>query len=584
MKRENKTFNSNGQSGAVIIAVLAAMVFIGIVTASILKNTGSQSAASRGYSSLHSMNITVKSGIIATESYFSNPINADTALKILTKALNDKEYKPYIFCGDGENHKIKLADYQFFSSRLINFNRDGFAAVFEINSGRSARGKNIKKAHAFYRMGNIKIESGGAYGGKNAIYLKGSLVNGDNGMEVYGDATFEGNTKFQNSPSIFHGDAYFHENAEFMANSKFYGKTYVGGNATFQNLPNSGSLVFENDVGFRGNLATGGSGTINTTGDVYIGGDFKTQYSIETNLNLKSAASPANNHFYYTDTLSCYNPPPNGQAAEPEHCVPNQWSCVKHPHGHADLSKVTGFKDKIKVPDLSDKTILRRLGMASIEERRDPQLDISKIDPSLIQSAYDAATNGSIFSVSKLHESYDNAAAEGRLYKNHLVLKIKRGEPTINFNEPHDHMFDKKVIFIVEDGAMLNSGGRFFHCSENSSTLIYAGSGNAALEQFGSSGPFRGLIYVDSQNTAQNSFNWKSGSSIDGAVHVFSDKNFTWNTGNSHNPPKISFNEDVLNGFGSLVQGAGSGGEEMVVFEDEGNPSVQPVMFGVYYF
>jgi len=575
---------ANSEAGTVIIGVLAAAVFIGIVTAAMVKNTASQSAASRGYSAVHTMNITVKSGAIATESYFLNPINADTVLKMLTKALNDRDYKPYIFGGGDGKSKAKLAEYQFFSSRLIDFHKESRAARFEVLGGRTVNGKNLKKAHAFYKIGNIKVESIGAYGGKNAIYMKGGLINGDNGMEVFGSATFEGFAKFQNTPSIFHGDAYFHENVEFMANSKFYGKTYVNGSATFQNLPNSGSLVFENDVGFRGNLATGGSGTINTTGDVYIGGDFKTQYSMETNLNLKNIASPTANHFYYTDNLSYYNPPPNGQAAGPEHCVPNPWSCILHPQGHADLSKVTGFVDKIKVPDLSDETILRRLGMNSIEERRDPQLDISKIDQSLIQSAYDAATNGSIFSVNRLHESYDKAASEGKLYKDHLVLKVGRYDPTINFNEPHNSKFDKKVIFIVEDGATLNPGGRFYHCTDNSSTLIYAGEGNAKLEQVGSSGLFRGLIYVDSLNTAQNSFNWKGGSSIEGAVHIFSDKNFTWNTGSSHNPPKISFNEDVLNGFGSLVKGATGGGEEAVVFEDESNPRVVPVMFGVYYF
>jgi len=587
MKRENRVFGGTGESGAVIIGVMAAMVFIGIVTAAMVRSTGSQSAASRSYSAVQTMQSTVKSGMIATETYFRNPNNADAALKTLTDALNDKNHKPYIFGGSDGKAKEKLAEYQFFSSRLIEFQRENRFARFEVAAGRSAGGKNLKKAHALYKMGNIKFEGGGAYGGKNAIYMKGGLRNGDNAMEVFGSATFEGFAKFQNSPGIFHGDAYFHEHAEFMhVSNKFYGKTFIGGNATFQNLPNSGCHVFEDDVGFAGNLATGGAGSIHTTGNVYIGGDFRTQHGIETNLHLKSIASPTTNSFYYTDNLSYYNPPPQGQAAGPEHCIPNQWSCIRHLNGqHADLSLVSGFLSRTKLPELSGETILGKLGMKGIEERRDPQLDISNIDGNLIQSAYGAATNGSIFSVSKLHESYDKAAEEGKLYKDHLVLKVKRGDPTINFNEPHDGKFDKKVIFIVEDGATLNPGGRFYHGTDNSSTLVYAGPGNAKLEQMGSGGLFRGLIYVDALNTAQNSFNWKDGGSIDGAVHVFSDKDFMWNTG-SNKPPKISFNEKVLNAFGSLVKGAtaGGGGDETVVFEDEGDPRVRLEMFGVYYF
>jgi len=573
---------ANGEAGAVIIGVIAAAVFIGIVTAAMLKNTASLSAASRGYSSLQIMSSTARSGMIATESWFSNPANAEQSLEFLNGAIADPARKPYIFGGDDGKNKQKLADYQFFNSRLVGFDKAKMTGRFEINSGRSANGKNLKKACAFYRMGNVKIESGGAYGGKNAIYMKGSLVNGDNGMEVFGGATFEGSAKFQNSPGIFHGDAFFNENVEFMHwQNKFYGKTYIGGNATFQNIPNTGLSVFENDVGFNQNLSNGGAGVIVTAGNVYIRGDFRTPYNVEKNLELKCTAPQK--HFYHTDNLTYYNPPPNGQDAGPEHCVPNAWSCVKHPVGHIEFNKVSGFASKTKLPEMTSASILQSLEMKDIDERRDPQLDISKIDQSLVHSAYDAATNGSIFSVNKLHESYDKAAEEGRLYKDHLVLKVGRYDPVINFNEPHNGKFDKKVIFIVEDGAALNPGGRFYHCTDNSSTLIYAGQGNAKLEQMGSGGLFRGLIYVDSLNTAHNSFNWKDGSSIEGAVHVFSDRNFQWNSG-SNRSTKITFDEAVLNAFGSLVKGAAAGGGEYADFIDQTDRRVRMKQIGCYYY
>jgi len=136
----------------------------------------------------------------------------------------------------------------------------------------------------------------------------------------------------------------------------------------------------------------------------------------------------------------------------------------------------------------------------------------------------------------------------------------------------------------VEDGAKLAPGGRFYTCSENSSTLIYAGSGDAQLSEFGSSGLFRGLIYIDSANGANNSFNWKSGSSVVGAIHAFTKEKILWNTGDANNPMKISYSSDVLNAFGSLVKGGGGGGEGTTSsFTDQNDRRIRTTPLGYYY-
>ena len=587
MKRRGRAIYTSSQAGSAIIGVVVALVFVSVVVAAMLRNTHSQSAASVGYGAVQTAHVTVSSGVIATEAFFTNTANADAALKMIDGILADdgaKSFTPYIY--GKEREKIGFAENQFFNSRLADFNRDNFYSRVEVKSGRSARGRDTRGAHAFYKMGNLKIEGNGAYGGKNAVYMRGALSNGDNGMEVFGSATFEGPAKFQNSPGIFHGDAFFDSDAEFMhPQNKFYGKAYISGNAVFQNMSTQGQLVFEDDVGINGNLSTGNNGLLLTAGEVYVNGDFKSRYGgVETNLKIKSAAPSSNKKFHYSDNLTTYNPPPAGQPPEPQHCYPNAWACILHGSGHVDLySNVTGFARRVKTPEMSESSIQKALGMGGIETRRDPQLDIRKIDESLIRSAYDAAAQYSAFSVNKLRESYDKAAEEGKLYKDHLVLRVRRGDPVINFNEPHDAKFDKKVIFIIEDGAKLDPGGRFYHCTEKSSTLIYAGPGNALLEQFGSSGHFRGLIYVDSLNTAGNSFNWKTGSSIDGAVHIFSDRDFRWNTG-SNNSISVRYNEDVLSAFGSLVKGAASGGEESASFVDESDKRIHLRPVGFYYY
>lgn len=588
-RKVRKTFGARGSSeaGSVLVGVLVATVFLGIVAAAMLKNTAHQSAGSAAYSAVSTGTATVSSGAVATESYFMNGISPDAALKMLDEMMaqdaGNMPYRPYIYGLD--RVKARLADDQFFSSRLTDFDSKSLIAGFDIRGGRSAGGRDLKRALAFYEMGNIKIESAAGYNGKNAVYMKGALVNGDNGMEVFGNATFEAFTKFQNSPGIFHGEAFFNGNAEFMHTSnKFYGKAYIGGNAVFQNMNSQAHVLFEDAVGFNGNLSTGNSGTLSFAGDVYVGGDFKSQYGgVETNVNLKGVSLTSNGNFYYTDKLSVYNPPATGKPQEPHLCSSTSWQCALHPGGHADLTKVTGFASKTEKNGMTPESMLSSLGMGALETRRDPQLDVGKIDQSVIQSAYSAATNNSAFSVKKLHESYDKAKADGKLYEDHLVLKVKRNDPMINFNEPHDAKFGKKVIFIIEDGATLNPGGRFYHSGESSSTLIYAGAGNAKLEQLGSGGLFRGLVYVDSLNRADNSFNWKAGSSVEGAIHVFGDKDLRWNTGSS-TPTKVSYNEDVLKEFGALVKGGSGTGRPTAAFVDDTDKRIHLRPAGFYYF
>ncbi|MCL2219517.1 MAG: hypothetical protein FWB94_06510 [Chitinispirillia bacterium] len=585
VRREQEFRSMVLESGSVMLVVLVATVFVGIVVTAMVRGTGSQSAASIGYSSVHTVRSTLSSGVVATESYFADYIGPEAALEMLDKAREaaaaGNKYQPYLY--GRENGRAELAGNQFLSCKMADFESNSFMSRFDIGGARTADGRDLGRASAFYRMGNIKIESASEYSGKNALYMKGGLVNGDNGMEVFGSATFEGFAKFQNSPGLFHGEAFFNGDAEFMhAKNKFYGKAYIGGSAVFQNMNDANHVLFEDDVGFNSNLSTGNSGTLVFKGNVHVGGDFKSRYGgIESNVNLKGVSAGKN--FYFSDKMTVYNPAPFGEAPKPHHCVPNQWACVLHSGGHVDLSKVTGFAQRIEQKGMSSGSILSSLGMGAVETRRDPQLDISKIDESLIQSAFSASTNYSSFSVKKLHDSYDKAKADGKLYNDHLVLRVKKGDSNINFNEPHDAKFDRKVIFIVEDGATLNPGGRFYHGSDNSSTMIYAGRGNAKLEQFGSGGLFRGLIYVDSLNTAGNSFNWKAGSSVSGAVHVFSDNDFRWNTG-SNNPLKITYNEAALKDFGTLVKGGAGGGKESVAFVDETDRRVRLEAAGFYYY
>jgi len=578
---EHSQSRKNTRNGSTIVAVMAALVFIGIVVASMLKNTGSQSAVSRGYGASLEMSSTAQSGIVATEGYFLNSNNADGMLKKIEDAIADK--KPYIF-GGGNDGRKELANGQFFSSQLLEFNKDNKTAKFEVKSGKNAKGKALKTVYAFYRL-DVNI-TGGTYGARNAVRFNGDLSDGNNGMEVKnGNATFEGAVTFQNAPAIFHGNAFFNGNVTFASSCnsiKFHDKAYFESNVDIRMGANDGTL-FANDVGFNGNVYTGGSSDpfITSGGNIYLNGDFGTGSQIQTNLTMKSNA--ANGTFYYTDNLSACNRTATGYVPPCEASPTNNQICVTHNaeiNSRANLNNVTGFQNKVNNNNMD---ILGQLDIGTLESRQDPEIDMTNIPDNKIQSAVTATTtSGGNFSVEKLKESYTAAQNAGTLYNGYLVLKVGKGEPTINFPNTHDGVFDKKVMFIVEDGATLAPGGRFYTGSENSSTLIYAGPGNATLNEFGSSGLFRGLIYIDKDNTASNSFNWKNGSSIEGAIHAFTENSIYWNTG-STNPTEISFNETLLNEFGSLVKGGGGGGGTTPSFTNKDDKRIFSTLLGCYY-
>jgi len=378
-----------------------------------VRNTGAQSAASRGYGSAMVMSSTVSSGIVATEGYFLNTANADAMLGKINDAIAGNQ--PYIYIENGG--RKKLAKEQFFSSQLVAFDKDSKIATFDIKSGKNAKGKAVDSARVFYTM-DVELV-GGNYGAKNAVRFNCNLSDGNNGMEVTnGSATFEKSVKFQNAAAIFHGDAFFNEDVEF-ANSgygnKFYDKAYFGGNSTFRAGATNGSL-FNNDVGFNGNISTGGvtSQFITSDGNVYLNGNFGNYnpynppgggFNVETGLQIKS--NTGNKNFYYTDNLST-------------------------------IDNVTGFQNKTNMNSMAGNYILNQLHIVTLESRKDPEIEMNNIPAEKIQSAASAATtSGGNFSVLKLEESYKAAKEAGTLYNGHLVLKVKSGDPNINFPSTH---------------------------------------------------------------------------------------------------------------------------------------------------
>ena len=235
-----------GQKGSTIVAVMAALVFIGIVVAGMLKNTGSQSAASRGYGSAMEMSSTVSSGFVATEGFFLgddvNKIKKGLAFIDTLVQTNggSPTNKKFLFGGSanqGKRERLATSD-QYFSSiaipgsvqNLINKPDSCVRAGFLVAAGKNAKGKELRKGQTFLQFKNLKqFEQNGDVGATNAVFATGDLSDANAGMTVdSGGATFMSYVKFQNVPATFERKAYFGGGAYFMGDDTawFKGKAY----------------------------------------------------------------------------------------------------------------------------------------------------------------------------------------------------------------------------------------------------------------------------------------------------------------------------------------------------------------------
>lgn len=566
--------------GSAIVGVLAALVFITIVTSLMVKHTGAQSASSIGYASALTMHSTAQSGIVATESFFLN--NGAEAAGFIDAIVNHNGGR-FLF-GDDKNDparkRLSPATDQYFSSKLENYQSflhniqtPYLNAKFSVNAGRSASGKALKKAWAFYRLENLATAEG-YIPSKNAVYSKGPINNADAGMRVEkGMATFEGPVKFQNFAATFDSSVYFGGTVNIQKGAAFNDKAYFKDTATLQ----SNSITFNESVGFNGDVKTEGN-VFSTHKNVYINGDF----SISSPANGMKGLG-ADDTLFHTKNLKIHDPAITDCAPTGACPIHGAHAVVTPSAAGGNIMGYSATKSSSTDAGVNPMNIEQKLGMGTIEQRRDPQLDISKIPGGLIASAAEAMTGsvgGGNFDINKLRNAYATAKANNALFNNeYLVVKVEKNKH-INFPS-NPGAFNDKIIIIVEDGATLDAGGRFYDSGPDASTLVYAGPGNAKLEQFGTQGTFRGLIYIDSLNTCNdNSLNFPGTSTIVGAVHNFSAKQLRWNTSGSQ--VRVVFDQNVLAGLGPLQKGAGASSGGGIALES-GKDYVNPVPLGFYF-
>ena len=583
------------------MAVLIALVFIGIVTAAMLRNTGSQSGASVGYGTMQTMAVTTKSGIVATESYVVENGNSTNVLKLITEALNPKQGtsqrpQPYLFENNGEKTEIGNSG-QFFSSQLIIPNADTTNAYFKIRSGNKKKGRDMKTALAFYNVGNVKIDGKSIFFGTNAFFAgeNGRFAHGNAGTRIVGHATFETGFKTQNgAPVEFvkddneEGSVYIKNYLEILndKNVTFDVNVFVDGWTEINNnVPNAD--VFKGDVGFNGNFSAVNR-TTKFSGDVWFNGDLKDRGGNYGNSVLDG--NNKTNNFFYTDSvhmakdaMGC-----NGCKETPKvMCVHN---CPTN-HMVQQSTQITNFSNMdytYKKPnEINTDVILDALKMDPLVNRTEPDL---ALDASHIGAGKEFLSftkqppNGyGKYSINgdELDAFYKATYGQDEYKKyytddGHLLLHVDGSVRT------EGGTFNEKVILKVEgSGAQIDESGKFYNSGPNASTLVYVGK-NGILNNFGcgDNGNFRGLVYVDPENDETITFKWGQNSSIDGAV-LLKGGRLTWNA-NGAAVTTIRRDKEVLNNFGFLVKDDSNKNEREATLVNPGGIKLTPL--GYYFY
>jgi len=170
------------QSGSTMVGVLAATVFIGIVTTFMVNNTKSQSQTSRGYGTVSEVSSTQNSGIIATQRHLVKPAVAQQFLTIaqaaLATGLGPHNNTPLITGANGTRRSIRDGR-QAFSSQLIGPSirvvtaESMILGAISVNSGRNANQGGFQRTAVSYGQfaGIDFVQGTGTIG--NAMSLDG---------------------------------------------------------------------------------------------------------------------------------------------------------------------------------------------------------------------------------------------------------------------------------------------------------------------------------------------------------------------------------------------------------------------------
>ncbi|MDG5815569.1 hypothetical protein QA601_10790 [Chitinispirillales bacterium ANBcel5] len=474
------------KNGSTMVGVLAAMVFIGVVTTFMVSMTKSGGASRAAYSSLTLANITSENALRAAESFLGGSTAQEVA-NLLTDVINNGPQPIFVNQGLGTD--------QQFTTTIVDFNfYENIVVVAGNGSGRTGA---QRQTLAFYQLDNLQPQSPSEIGTTLLLNAPGTNFNAP--FDITGDVFFGNVANFNQPGSRINGTFKWITDQEDNATGTIDGMTFTQNvyidapGVRFQN----NSSEFISSVAFVQEISSVLQPI--TIGDNFFLNEGVQQYQLNSSITC-------DNDVYLGHNYSHSNI--NGTIVE------------TYPGDIPDLADRVGLDDSPPVEPFIELN-------ETFEGR---MIDIRDIDE---------IPNVTGITGPNLNEAFESNISD--TYRGFLLIHIPSGV-TRNFASAIDNIFTERVVFIV-DGT-LNNAFNLYESGEESNTLFYVRDGGT-ISDLGSNTDFRGMTYVEAGGDIQYKFT--TGSTIYGAVHhVDADSDFNFNNDGNNGNLAIEHNEDVL--------------------------------------
>lgn len=380
------------------------------------------------------------------------------------------------------------SDAPSFSACIMRY--DSLNLLLQIQGIGYGAGGGKKKAIGIYRLKGALEDI--TWDQNDAIHLACPAQNVDSRIIVNGNMYCGRGFHYNGGASgnVINGDV-ITGNSDSV--SSFDGNTTINGKAFFQTpvkLNGSASLIVNGRSGFQRNIET--DGIVDLFGNTYL----NSTVSGNAKLNLRGNIATHSGSF-------------NTSRIENASQIINNYGTINI----ADELNMKGGNElsfTAKIDQISNKFIFQ----------------------------YSSLNWGNV-TAEKLNQKYQQAAADGDLWNDFLVIKVNSWANM----ESSAGTFNGKVIWIVESG--MNCNGSWYDCSAASNTMVYVKSGGS-INGMGSGKNFRGYVYVEGNGNVNYMFG--SGNSFRGAIHhVSENSNFQLNSGGAS--LNISYDKEVLKEF-----------------------------------
>jgi hypothetical protein len=473
------------RNGFALVYSLVILVLASIGGTALLFMTQRGNIEASDYTSMRSSSLAAVAALKACEGQFLNDPN--TALSLLKGYLyNSKEW----LLGSAPSstpQKIPFwngADSPEYAARIIGYDSVNQYVIIEGIGYGSYGGR--KKAIGAYQLSGLGL-SDNPIGTKYALFLGGQLENCNEPISIQGDVylSAQGNNPWTNTTQHFNRGGKI--NGDFKTASTnqildFTNTIWITGNAFWQcGLMPQAELRIDGLAGFT---FTGGYQNWNQT------------------IQLKNNAW----------VIAPYNLPGsriNGLSDKTvRYCNPVTSGCF------------TGFGN-IWPASLTASSIATSLGSTADDESTFG-LSLPTWKSGVVENISGDVWGSTLENLWTAHE------AAGTLFQEEWLVLQMNGT-----TRPKGGSFTKKAI-IMTGNNYLNANGVFFNCSDEANLFIIA-NGSGALQGLGpgDDGNFRGMIYVNSSNLGNMTYQFGSNSRFYGVIHHASQTKFDINDGNA---------------------------------------------------